>query len=162
MTDLPYLTPLTPDQQTAAGVPEPWPFALADRVRFSELDPLKHVNNVAYMVWLEMSRVSYFKHMGLSSYQDPATEPRLVIRRGEIDWLKEMLDGEDYVVVTKVIGYRTTSFTMHQQIWSGGTLRAEFKCVVVLLNPDGNGRYPIPDAIKARFHAVDGVPLPQE
>lgn len=151
MTLLAYHTPLSPDQQRAAGVPATWPFALADRVRFAELDPLNHVNNVAYLTWFENSRVAYFKHIGLTTYQNSDSEPRIVIRRGEMDWLQEMRAEEDYVVVTKTIGYRNTSFTLHQEVWSSGTRRAEFHCVIVLLMPDGSGRMPIPDAICSHF-----------
>ncbi|MFP7672781.1 acyl-CoA thioesterase [Marivita sp. S0852] len=162
MTDLPYLTPLTADQQQAAGLPTQWPLAIADRVRFAELDPLNHVNNVAYLIWFESARVAYFKHINLTTYENAATEPRIVIRRGEMDWLQEMRADEDYVIVSKTIACRTTSFTMHQEIWSAGTKRAEFKCVIVLLHPDGTGRLAIPDPIRAYFHDVEGVERDQE
>ncbi|MCI5111075.1 MAG: acyl-CoA thioesterase [Marivita sp.] len=154
---LTYHTPLSPDQQRAFGLPETWPLALADRVRFSELDPLNHVNNVAYLVWFEGARVTYFKHVGLSTYKNGEAEPRIVIRRGEIDWLQEMRADEDYVVGTRTVDYRTTSFTLRQEIWSGGTVRATFTCVIVLLMPDGSARMPIPEYVRERFHAVDGV-----
>lgn len=157
MTDIPFLTPLDPDQQRAFGLTEPWPLALADRVRFAELDPLNHVNNVAYLIWFEGARVTYFKHVGLSTYGAAEVEPRIVIRRGEIDWLQEMRADEDYVVVTRTVDYRTTSFTLRQEIWSGGSVRATFTCVIVLLQPDGSGRMPIPEPVRERFHAVDGV-----
>ena len=153
----PYLTPLSPDQQRAFGVPDPWPLAIADRVRFSELDPLNHVNNVAYLIWFETARVAYFKHVGISRYKDEAVEPRIVIRRGEMDWLQEMRADEDYVLLSRTVGFRNTSFTMQQEIWSGGTKRAAFTCVIVLLQPDGSGRMPIPPHIIEHFHAVDGV-----
>ncbi|MFP7571469.1 acyl-CoA thioesterase [Marivita sp. S2033] len=158
MTDLPYLTPLSAEQQRAAGLSEVWPLAHADRVRFSELDPLNHVNNVAYLVWFEIARVAYFKHIDLSRYDDASQEPRIVVRRGELDWLKEMHADEEYVVTSKTIDYRNTSFTMLQEVWSGGTRRAAFQGVIVLLKPDGSGRMPIPDEIRAHFHDVDGVP----
>lgn len=151
MTVLPYLTPLTADQQRAAGLPAIWPLALADRVRFAELDPLNHVNNVAYLTWFESARVTYFKHVGLTTYKDRAREPRIVIRRGEMDWLQEMRADEDYVVGTRTTDYRNTSFTLLQEIWADGTKRAEFLCIIVLLQPDGSGRMPIPDPIRAYF-----------
>ena len=151
MTTVPFHTPLTPEQQATFGVPEPWPLAVADRVRFAELDPLNHVNNVAYLTWFEISRVTYFKRVGLTTYRDMANEPRIVIRRGEMDWLQEMRADEDYVVVSKTIGYRNTSFSMAQELWSGGTKRAAFTCVIVLLMPDGSDRMPIPDAVRGIF-----------
>lgn len=157
MTQLPYHTPLTAAQQRAAGLPQPWPLALADRVRFAELDPLNHVNNVAYLSWFETARVRYFVQCGLTSYSRPAEEPRIVIRRGEMDWLQEMRADEDYVVTARTIGYRNTSFTMEQEIWSDRARRAAFQCVIVLLSPDGAGRMPIPPRVLSRFHEVDGV-----
>ncbi|SHH78694.1 acyl-CoA thioesterase [Marivita hallyeonensis] len=153
MTSYLYHTPLSDEQQHTFGVVEAWPFALADRVRFAELDPLNHVNNVAYLTWFESARVAYFKHIGLSTYRDGAHEPRIVIRRGEMDWLQEMRADEDYAVLTKAINYRNTSFTLMQQIWSGGTKRAEFLCVIVLLTADGSQRMPIPDTIRQLFDA---------
>ena len=153
MNALPYLTTLSPDQQRDAGLPETWPLALADRVRFAELDPLNHVNNVAYLTWFEIARVTYFKHIGLTTYEARAREPRIVIRRGEMDWLQEMRADEDYVVGTRTVEYRNTSFTLLQEVWAGGTKRAEFRCVIVLLQPDGSGRMPIPDTIRSRFDA---------
>ncbi|WP_439521951.1 acyl-CoA thioesterase [Marivita sp.] len=160
MTDLPYLTPLSPDQQRSLGLTEAWPLAIADRVRFSELDPLNHVNNVAYLIWFEIGRVTYFKHIGLSSYDDGAEEPRIVIRRGEMEWLQEMRADEEYVVRSRTVAYRSTSFTLKQEVWSGGTKRADFTCVIVLLYPDGSGRMPIPKRIIEHFHQVDGVETP--
>lgn len=157
MTKIPFLTPLSPDQQRAFGLTEPWPLALADRVRFAELDPLNHVNNVAYLIWFEGARVTYFKHVGLSTYDAADSEPRIVVRRGEIDWLQEMRADEEYVVVTRTVDYRNTSFTLRQEIWSGGTVRATFNCVIVLLIPDGSGRMALPEPVRERFHAVDGV-----
>jgi acyl-CoA thioester hydrolase len=154
---VPYLTPLSHDQQRSFGVPDPWPLAIADRVRFAELDPLNHVNNVAYLIWFESARVTYFKHVGISTYEDDAAEPRIVIRRGEIDWLQEMHADEDYVILSRAVEYRNTSFTLQQEIWAGGTKRAAFTCVIVLLHPDGSGRMPIPAHILEHFHTVDGV-----
>lgn len=157
MTDIPYLTPLNHDQQRALGVTEPWPLALADRVRFAELDPLNHVNNVAYLIWFETARVAYFKRVGISTYENDAVEPRIVIRRGEMDWLQEMRADEDYVILTRAVDYRTSSFTLQQEIRARGTVRASFTCVIVLLHPDGSGRMPIPEHILNVFHQVDGV-----
>lgn len=151
MTNLPFHTPLSPEQQRSAGITSVWPWAMADKVRFAELDPLNHVNNVAYLTWFESARVTYFKNIGLTTYEAPATEPRIVIRRGEMDWLQEMRAEEVYVVASRTIAYRNTSFTMAQEVWAGGTQRAAFTCVIVLLTPDGTSKQPIPDPIRSYF-----------
>lgn len=149
-----YHTPLSPDAQTALGITPPQPFAMADQVRFSEIDALNHVNNIAYMAWFERLRVRYMQHWGISGY-DSAEDPRIVIRSGNIHYRQEMLMDEDYVTTCRCHAFRNTSFTLHQQIWSGGTLRATFDSVMVLLKPDATARVPITASVRARFREID-------
>ena len=152
-----YHTPLTPDVQSTLGIEHPAPFAVADQVRFSELDVLAHVNNAVYFQWFERVRVLYTQHFGLSRNLGSDDGPRIVLRSGEIHYKQEMLLHEDYVVTCRCTAYRKTSFTMHQELWSGGTQRAVFDCVMVLLQADGSGRYPIPDTVRQHFDTVDGA-----
>ena len=151
---LPYHTPLSAAQQTDAGILEAQPLAMADQVRFSELDVLNHVNNAVYMTWFERLRVRYVEDWGLTTYKSPS-DPRIVIRSGSIHYRQEMRKDEDYIVTCGCTAYRMTSFSLCQQLWSGGTLRATFDCVMVLLMPDGSGRYPIPANVRSTFGATD-------
>ena len=151
---LPYHTPLTPDQQRSFGLSAPQTLAIADRVRFAELDVLRHVNNKAYMTWFETLRVEYFRLFCTPHYGADAPYPRVVIGQGTVHYIKEMLMGEDYVTTCQVTAFRNTSCTMEQQLWAGD-LRATFTSVIVTLYPDGSDRYPLPDALRQRFIAVD-------
>lgn len=151
-----YHTPLDADQQRSLGIATPQPLAMADQVRFSELDALNHVNNAVYMEWFERLRIRYVQDWGLSGF-DKATDPRIVIRSGTIHYKEEMRMDENYVTTCGCTAFRNTSFTLRQQLWSGGTLRASFDCVIVLLLPDGSARYAIPAAVRARFGVVDGA-----
>jgi acyl-CoA thioester hydrolase len=159
--DLPYHTPLSADQQRAFGIPSPQPLAMADQVRFSELDVLNHVNNSVYMQWFERLRIRYTQDWGISRYDGGADNPRIVIRSGEIQYLREMLMDESYVVTCRCAAFRTTSYTLVQELWAGGTLRATFDCVLVNLMSDGSAKRPLPDAVKARFLSIDGATGPQ-
>jgi acyl-CoA thioester hydrolase len=152
-----YHTSLDAATQTALGITPPAPLAMADRVRFSELDALNHVNNAVYMSWFERLRVRYTQDWGVSRYPDGNDNPRIVIRSGTIRYHREMRMDEDYVVTCGCTAFRTTSFSLSQQVWSGGTLRATLDCVLVLLQPDGSDRYPIPHAVRARFIKIDGA-----
>ncbi|MBW4708868.1 acyl-CoA thioesterase [Roseobacter sp. YSTF-M11] len=152
-----YHTPLSAEAQSDLGITPPAPLAMADRVRFSELDVLNHVNNAVYMHWFERLRIRYTQDWGLSRYMGSGGDPRIVIRSGEIHYRQEMVMDEDYVVTCGCTAFRNTSFTLAQTLWSGGTLRATFHCVLVLLTHDGAARFPIPDPVKSRFLAVDGA-----
>ena len=152
-----YHTALTPDEQRAFGLSTPQPLAMADKVRFAELDVLRHVNNKAYMTWFETLRVAYGDLYTLKLYPSDAPLPRVVIRSGEVRYFEEMVMGEDYVTTAGVTAFRNTSYSIHQELWSGGRLRATFDCVIVTLYPDGSGRYPLPPAVRDHFERVDGA-----
>lgn len=153
-----YHTPLTPAAQRDLGIDPVQPLALGDRVRFSELDVLNHVNNAVYMAWFERVRVRYAQDWGLSDYSDHranSENPRIVIASGTIRYLKEMRMDEDYIVTCGCSGFRTASYTLHQALWAGGGLRATFDCRMVHLEPDGRGKRPLSPSIRARFRDID-------
>lgn len=154
---LPYHSPLSPRLQSDLGITPPAPLAMADKVRFSELDALNHVNNAVYMHWFERLRIRYTQDWGMSRYRSAGQDPRIVIRSAEIHYRQEMRMDEDYVVTCGCTGFRNTSFSLAQTLWSDGTLRATFACVLVLLNPDGSGRLPIPKRVCDRFGQIDGA-----
>jgi len=149
-----YHTPLSPDEQTSAGLTTPRVLAIADRVRYAELDILNHVNNKAYMTWFETLRVAYFEHMCAPFFDTAA--PRLVLRNADVRFVKEMLAGEDYIATCQVTAFRTSSYTVQQELWAGD-LRATLTGVLVLLSPDGQSRAPLPAALKAEFERRDGA-----
>ncbi|XDA96670.1 thioesterase family protein [Sulfitobacter sp. LCG007] len=153
--ELRYHTPLSAEEQRAFGIEPPAPLAMADQVRFSELDALQHVNNAVYMEWFERLRVRYAQEYGLSRQGEDNGNPRIVIRSGTIHYRQEMLMDESYVTTCGCTAYRNTSFSLAQRLWSGGTLRATFDCVVVLLKPDGSGRFALPEVLKKRFAELD-------
>ena len=148
---LPFHTALSPEQQRHAGLSEPQPLAMADKVRFSELDVLNHVNNAVYMSWFESLRIQYTQIWGISTYDDNADNPRIVVHSGSIRYLQELRMGEVYITTCRCTGFRNTSYSVAQQLWSGRTLRATFECVLVLLAQSGSGKFPIPDAVRERF-----------
>lgn len=154
--ELRYLTPLTPGEQRALGLPEPQPLAQADRVRFSELDPLGHVNNKAYLDWFEAVRVRHFETMCLPHFGD-APHPRLLLRNASIHYMREMHRDETYIATARATSFRTSSYTVEQQLWSGGTLRARLEAVMVLMRPDGAGKQPLPDALRRVLVTRDGA-----
>lgn len=155
MPDLPYLIPLGPDDLRAAGIPEPWAFGMADRVRFAELDALNHVNNAAYLSWFEALRVHYASAYDVSQYRPE--DPRIVIRDVSVRYHAEMFLGETYIVTARTARYRRTSYTMEYAVFSG-SLRATGTAVVVLLDPaGGKDRVPIPDHVLAAFRDRDGA-----
>ncbi len=150
-----YLTPLTTAEQIEAGLTAAQPVAIADRVRYSELDPLDHVNNKAYLGWFESLRVAYFDAF-IAPHFSTGPGPRPVIRSAEIQYIREMVAGEDYIATARTASFRQSSFVMEQQLWSGD-LRASLRAVMVVLADDGSGKLALPDALRRELIGRDGA-----
>ncbi len=151
-----YHTPLDPDQQRRAGVTDPQPLAMADQVRFSDLDTNNHVNNCTYFEWFERLRIRYTQMLTEKGLID-SPGPRLVIRSGSIRYLHEILDRDDYIVTCRCTSFRNTSYGLAQQVWVRGQLHATFDCILVLLEKNGSGRFALSDRLKRHFETVDGA-----
>lgn len=149
-----YLTPLTPEEQLALGLPRPQPLAVADRVRFAELDNQNHVNNKAYMEWFETLRVAYSRDF-IDPLCAPAA-PRYMLHSANVRYLREIREGETYVTTCRITAFRRSSYTMEQLIWAGD-LRASLHAVMVLRSADGRDRFELPEALRQRFVEIDGA-----
>lgn len=154
---LPYLTPILGPDLAALGIPAPWGFGIADRVRFGELDALGHVNNTAYLRWFESFRLPYLSHCKVTQYRPE--DPRLVLAEIGCRFRAEMLNGEDYIVTGRTRSFRTSSFVMDYAVWRlpDPLLCAEAHAVIVLRSPDGSGKFPIPGAARQAFEAGGAV-----
>lgn len=150
----PFLTPLTVDQLRAADVPAPWTYGVADRVRFGELDALRHVNNAAYLGWLEAFRLHYFRDYQVADYTAPDA-PRIVLKAISLEFHKEMLLGEEYIVCGRTTSLGRTSFVMEYAVFSGD-LRTTGSAVIVQLDQDGHKR-PLCEAVRKTLINRDGA-----
>lgn len=152
--DLPFLTPIAPDQIADAGVPGRWSYGVRDRVRFAEIDQLNHVNNVAYLQWFEMIRVRYFVEWGMTRY-GPG-DPQVVMRAQTAEYLAPMHLNQDYLVACRTINYRNTSFTIEYICFSEG-VKVTGQSVIVMVEPDGKTKRLLPDDLVSRFRDIDGA-----
>ncbi len=151
----PYLTPLPPDALRAAGIPAPWAFGQADRVRFYELDALGHVNNTAYLRWFETTRVAWFAEYGISHYRPE--DPTFVVRAITCEYRAPMFLNDPYIITARCSGFRTTSFTKEYAVWSGGEIKVAGTAVIVMTDAPGTTKLPLPEEMRAVLVARDGA-----
>lgn len=150
----PFLTPLDAPALRDAGIPAPWGFGMADRVRFGELDALNHVNNVVYLRWYETLRVIYLEDYGLYDLAGP--DPKFVVKTVGLDFRAEVMRGARYINVTRTVAMRNSSFSMEYATFVDGDITTTGTAVVVVLNADKSKR-PLPDALRQHFIATDGA-----
>jgi acyl-CoA thioester hydrolase len=154
--DAPLLQPLDADALRALGIPEPWSFGQADRVRFHELDVLDHVNNARYLSWFETLRVAYLRAYGVSDYAS-AERPVLVLKRVGVSFHAPLHLEDVYVVTGRTRSFRRTSWVMDYAVWSGGRLCAEGDALIVHMGADAATRLPLTEHMRATFQRRDGA-----
>lgn len=157
MTDLPYLTPLPVETLRAQGVPAPFTFGQADRVRFHELDALDHVNNATYLTWFETFRVAYLKAYGITDYAHGDTRPGLVLRNVDIEYKAPLRLSDSYIVAGRSVSYRRTSWKMQYGVFSAGRLCALSHAVICYMAPDAVTRVPLPAPMIEAITTRDGA-----
>ncbi len=117
----------------------------ADSVRFAELDPLGHVNNVAYLAWFEAVRVRYLLTFGLTAYRPD--DPGFVVRRLDAEYRAELKLHDDYAVTAATTRIGRTSFEQSYEVHAARGLAATGTCTVVMVR--GGRPAPLTDAMRA-------------
>ncbi len=77
------------------------------KVRFSDLDAMRHVNNATYLSYLEEARIAYFKDV-LEKPKD-GLDFEAVVARIEINYHQPIVLGDEVEVVTRVSNMGTKS-----------------------------------------------------
>lgn len=150
----PFLTPLDGPALRAAGIPEPWSFGMADRVRFGEIDALNHVNNVVYLRWYETLRVNYMEQLDIYGLAGP--DPKFVVKTVGLDYRAEVYRGAEYINVARTVSMRNTSFIQEYATFVDGQITTTGHCVCVVLNQD-NSKRPLTDELRQLFITRDGA-----
>lgn len=105
------------------------------QVRYSDLDPNNHVNNVAFFALMETARVRFLH--GLSG----TLRGHMVVARAECDYRREIPGSvREVEVEVSVEKLGTTSFVLLQEIRAAGQLCGVGRTVQVTLGADRRPR----------------------
>ena len=101
------------------------------QIRWADLDAFKHINNAAYLVFMQEARADFTWFSRIARGEEPMLAD-MVVARAEVDYLSPihqtgtMLDVEIYIEKVS-----NSSFVMVYEMSQGGTLRARGKTVQV-------------------------------
>jgi len=118
-------------------------------VMFGDLDPNRHVNNVAMGRYFEQARV-----LTNGRLRDSGGWPErssFVIARVAVDYLAETHFGTPLHVRVRVHAVGHSSVTQQQAAWQGGVCVALAEAVLV--HRSGGGPSPLPEPMRAAFAA---------
>ena len=105
-------------------------------IRWADLDAFKHINNAAYLVYMQEARADFTWFSRIAKGEEPLLAD-MVVARAEVDFLAPIhqtgttLDVEIYIEKVS-----NSSFVMVYEMSQGGTLRARGKTVQVGVDMD--------------------------
>ena len=133
--------------------PAPWrleparyPHTRTLPTRFQDLDPLGHINNVAYAALFETARVHFNDAIDLTRWR----QLRWVVAAMEINYLAEGHFPADVTVSTGIGAIRNRSWQMLSLMMQDGSPIATCDVVLVAAEADGG----LPDAMRAALAAA--------
>lgn len=126
-------------------------------LRYSDLDPLGHVNNAVYSTLFEAGRVAFVDQVLAEALPDTLG---FVLVRIEIDFRAEGRFPGTAHVETGITRVGRTSMEFEQQVMLGSKLLASARCVCVLIDLDQRRPAPWPDAVRKIMDSWVGQQAP--
>ena len=128
-------------------------------VRNYEIDWQGIVHNGNYLLYCEVGRVEYLRHIGtrvdLSTINGPA---KVVLVRNEINYRDSARLNDELRVLTRIASIRNTSFTVEGLIVGpADTILIENVAYHVWLDPETDRPMRVPDDFRARVMAFEGA-----
>jgi acyl-CoA thioester hydrolase len=123
-------------------------------VQFRDLDALGHLNNVAYLAYIEHARLQYMTNLGLWSMDHPI----MILARSEIDYVRQVVYGERVEVLVRVARLGTKSFEFVMEIHANTELAARASSVNVWYNHVARSSVPIPDHAREAIRSFELIP----
>jgi acyl-CoA thioester hydrolase len=121
-----------------------------ERVRFNDLDLLGHVNNIAYVVYVETGRANFLRSIGMFNLDD---RRQTVIVRFEIDYRREVRYPADLRVGVRVLAIGNTSFRIGVGIFDGETCVATAHNAIVRWDRDRHAALALDEGERAALGA---------
>jgi acyl-CoA thioester hydrolase len=142
---------------------EEFRFRLDIRVVFGEIDYYRHVNNVAYMRWMETARIDY---CGVA-FDRPLGAPQNVIMASQdFHYERQAAFGEHMVMGCRCSRLGTKSLDLTYELWRGNERVGRGVSALVAFDYAANSSIRVPDEWRRRIaeyeivlpSGIDGVP----
>mgnify|MGYP001060247636 CR=1 FL=1 len=126
-------------------------------VRYADLDPQGHVNNAAYMTYLEAARLGYYERSGIWS---PASGDHtgMVVAHAGIDFLAPIAYGQPLRVGVRLekMGNKSMVFAFLVEAADGSQVFARGQSVMVAYDNANETSRPIPPEWRKKLSDFEG------
>jgi len=132
-----------------------WPFVHLERVRFGDLDAMRHLNNVVFLRYFETARIAYLRD--LIPGHDPAHPEAggfgLIFAACEIAYRSPATFDEEVAIRCRAEQPGRSSFRVAFEMAVGERIIAEGHGVLVGYDYEQGRSRPLPDALKAAIQS---------
>ena len=116
------------------------------RVRFSDVDVYRHVNNVKYFEYFQEARIAFLTALGCGERFG------VVVARVDVDYRRPVLfRTEPYAVESWITRVGTSSFGLAAEIRDGDTVLSRAEAVLVTFDTDAQSARPLTDPERERL-----------
>ena len=129
-----------------------FPFVHREVARFSDLDPMGHVNNAVYLTWIENARLEFLRRLGTFDKPD-TTEMAMILARVELDFRAPVGFGDEVEIGVSTARLGTKSFDLAYELRRGEELVANATTVLVAYDYESKSSREIPDVWRERLAA---------
>jgi acyl-CoA thioester hydrolase len=132
---------------TSADTYKHW---IRESIRFADLDPLAHVNNIAFATYYESARVRFFSDNGF-----PVDDKEIFWMAVKISIeFKAQMNWPGHVDIgTSVVRMGRTSMVIGGALFVDGSCTSTSECIMVCVDPETSRPTEIPDSLRQRFLA---------
>ena len=133
-----------------------FPFRHRLVARFSDCDPMGHVNHATYFTYFEQCRLTWWRHLGSTSGLPGAST---VIVHAECDYRASAVAHDELEVRLRLGAIGRSSITLNYEIVNVATggLLAEGRTVNVTLDPATRERMAVPEATRTLLARGKGL-----
>lgn len=122
------------------------------QIRFSDIDPFQHVNNVAQQMYFDLGKTEYYRNV-LGGGEALFGKLRIVTASTSTSYLGQVRMYDTVRVTTTCERVGNKSLTLFQQLKVGDEVRSESRSVMVVFDFETQRSEPVPDDWRQRMLA---------
>lgn len=120
------------------------------QIRFSDIDPFQHVNNVAQQMYFDLGKTEYYRIV-LGGGEALFGKLRIVTASTATSYLGQVRMYDTVRVTTTCERVGNKSLTLFQQLMVGDEVRSESRSVMVVFDFETQRSEPVPDDWRQRM-----------
>lgn len=138
---------------------EAFPFAYRQRVRFGETDAQQVVYYANYLLYAEVGRVAYLRHLGIEYARDVTAHGLdFAIGEAHVRYRAPLRFDDEFDILVRMGEIRNSSWALEYAVdRADGARCAEMMTIQVVLDPSTGRARRIPEALRARLERAAEV-----